>query len=164
MKQKLMWLVLLLAGIQVTSFAQVRSKQKPLVAENGIRRIVVSDNIDVLLIQSADGAAWVRVPDNTLGKVKVSVVDENLYLSAVHGLPQGERLQVYIQVEELNMLVLQDVATAVSRGVLSMQRLEVIVAENARAILRTTGDVHVVKHGKYAITKENDHSLVYAAD
>ena len=164
MKQKLIWMVLLLAGIQVYSSAQVISRQKPQVAENGIRGVIVSDNIDVLLIQSTDGAGWVKVPDNTLGKVKASIVDENLYLSAVSGLPESERLQVYIQVEDLNMLVLKDVATVVSRGILNLQRLEVIVAENARAILRTTGDVHVVKHGKYAITKENDHSLVYAAD
>jgi hypothetical protein len=169
MKQKITVIVLLFGLLQLNSFAQGQKSRQvpafPLLIEDDIRSITVSDNIDLVLIQTARENVNVRVHDNAVDKIRIRVEDRGIFLSATKKLSKGERLIVYANVNDLENLTLKGNAFAMSRGVLGSHHLHVNIDKGAKVALKSNGTVQVHTDGKYQISKETEeYSSVFAAE
>jgi hypothetical protein len=166
MKQKLFLLTVLVVLLQVVSFGQggVSRGFLPVVAEEGISSIIVGDNIDVLLIPVGSDLISAKVARGDEDKVEARVFDTHLYLNVTKKLAPGERLAIFIKVEDINKLVLKGNATAISRGVLNCRNLKIIMDQEGRASLRTSGKIVVDAPRKYEVSKTENYSYFFAAE
>jgi hypothetical protein len=166
MKQKFLLLTGLLLLVQVLVFAQFNSSRGylPVVAEDGIDAIIVGDNIDVLLMPSGTESISAKVEDASIKKITAHVVDTYLYLTTTKKLAAGQRVTVYIRVNDLCKLVLKGNSAAASRGILNSRELKIVIDKDGTAALKTNGSISVVTTHKYEISKTGDYSYVYAAE
>jgi len=155
-------LFLITAGLQ--GFSQYSSSSGfegyPIVLNgNSINYINVSNDIDVVLEQvNADHVSVLTKKEN-LKKLQITMIDGSLYLSTKH-MAAGERLTVYVNVEELRAINLDGNAFAMSRGVIKAGSLRVRLGELAKAVIRTTGKLRVTSPKQYQVVQgENYYAL-----
>lgn len=163
MKQKFVLLILVIALVQLSGFAQERKKipsYLPLVAEDGIASITASENIDVILFQDKPENVRVRVPDNVLNKLRISISGNSLFLSASKKLSEGERLTVYVWINELENLTLKGNAFAISTGVLNTRNLHISASSSATVSVKSKGQVWMDSPLNYQLVKENGYFYV----
>jgi hypothetical protein len=168
MKWKLVLsLVLITAGFQ--GFSQYSSSSGvqgyPIVLNgNSINYLTVSNDIDVVLEQVNADNVGVRTRKENLNKLQATVIDGSLYLSAKN-LTDGERLTVYVNVDELKSIALSGNAFATSRGVIKAGSLRVRLDEFSKAMIRTTGKLRVTSPKHYEVVQgENYYALQTAGN
>jgi hypothetical protein len=166
MKQKFLLFVLFITLLQLNSFAQQRAieipSSLPLIAEDGIISITASDNIDVILMPEGPADAGAKASAAVIRKLRVSLVDGNLFLSAAQKLSPGERLPVYVWVKDLEMLTLDGNAHAVSTGILRTRYLHISASHDAMISLKSQGKVWFDASAKYNVKTENGYFFVNA--
>jgi hypothetical protein len=164
MKQFFILIVLALL-VAPASFSQSGKKARfmaPLVAEEQIRHIVVTGNVDVLLIEDVPSNIGVKVPASSLDKLNISIDGDNLYISASGKLGDKERASAYITVSDLNSLELKGNVVVTSKGVLDSRQLKVVTNEKAMVALRSGGPIMVTSPASYQVTKEKEYYSVFA--
>lgn len=132
----------------------------PLMAEDGIRSITISDNVSVVLSQTSPDRIGVRATSDAIKKLSVALVDGNLFLGATNKLLPGERLTVFVRVNELQELVLQGSALVVSQGILQGNALHVSAGKEAKVSLKSTGKVWFDGPVNYQVENEKGYFLV----
>lgn len=157
---------MLVALAQIPVFGQYMAKSyrngAPIVAEESIRNIFVTDNIDVLLIEDKPERAGVKVSSTAVEKLRVRVDGESLYLSTEKNVAEDERVHVFVTVSDLHRLELSGNSYATTKGILHARNLSVVLKENARTALRSKGEVLVTTPADYRITKNKEFYSVYA--
>lgn len=165
---KQFFILLIVALLAASSiFAQQGKKARfiaPLVADEQIRHIVISGNVDVLLMEDLPSNVGVKIPSSCLENVIVKIDGDNLFISASEGLMADERVQVYITVNDLNSLELKGNVVVTSKGILDSRQLRLIASEKAMVALRSGGPVMVTSPVSYQVRKEKEYYSVFAGD
>jgi hypothetical protein len=166
MKKRFALFALLIMMAQLNSFAQNRQTKitwpSPLITDEGITDITASDNIDLVLIQDSPENVSVKVPDYVLGKLKVSIDEGKLFLAPAKNLKTGERLTVYVWINELESLTLKGNAFATSTRILQNKNLHISVSEDASFSLKSKSKVWFNAGTNYQVVKEDGYFSVYA--
>lgn len=161
MKLKLLLsLVLIAAGLQ--GFSQYASSSGfegyPIVLRgNTINYITVSNDIDVVLEQVKEDNVGVLTRKENMSKLQVTVIDGSLFLSTKKALTEGERITVYVNVDDLKGLHLDGNSFATSRGVLKAGSLKVRLGDYAKAVIRTTGKLRVTSPKHYEVVQGDNY-------
>lgn len=167
MKQKFVLITFLVITLsQLNGFAQ-GSKFKlpaslPLVADDGIYRITVSENVNVILVQDKPENVGVKVSEDVLRKLKFSIDRGDLFLATAKELAADERLTVYVWVNDLENLTLKGNAVAVSRGILQSRNLHISSANGAAVSIKSKGKVWFDVPENYRVIKEKGYNFVHA--
>lgn len=167
MKQKFTFIALFILALQVSSFAQNKKSKMPppLVSDEAISTLVVSDNIDVVFIQDKTPFEGVKVTEEKVGKISARVVDGTLYLSTFKKrVAGGERVPVYVTINDLETLTLKGNSFATSRGVINARNLQVNLSREAKVSLKSVGKLNVNAPGNYQVTKEAGYSSLVVTD
>jgi len=163
MKQKFMLTATVLALLAITSSAQQSgghlSLALPLVAEDGIRGITVSDNIDVVLIPDAPENVKVKASADVISKLNVYVVNGNLFLATTKK-KEAERLAVYVWVNDLENLTLKGNSLVTSTGILHNANLHISAGKEAKAILKSEGKVWFDHPSNYQVEQRKGYSYI----
>ena len=148
-------------------FAQNGKKSRviaPLIAEEPIRHILVAGNVDVLLIEDHPSNVGVRVPVSSVEKINVRIEGDYLYLTASAQLAEGERVEAYVTVSDLNSLELKGNVVATSKGILESRQLKLITNQSAIVAIRSEGPVMVACPGTYQVVREDKYYSVFAGN
>lgn len=162
-------IILFVSALLATSsgFAQQGKKSRfiaPLVAEEPIRHLTISGNIDVLLTQDRPFNTGVRVPASDRDKLDARIDHDILFLSATDKLSPNERLTVYVTVNDLNSLELKGNVVVNSLGILQSPHLRIVTSEKGMVALRSGGQILVSGPASYQVIKENGHYSVFAGN
>lgn len=165
MKQKFFVIAILLLMVQGNSFAQKESRTSlamklPLVVEEGIYSIVISDNIDVVLIPDSPDNVKVKATDAVISKLKVSYSEGRLFLDAAKNVEKNERLVVYVWINELENLTLKGDSYAISQGILQSRNLHISLAKEASVLLKSKGNVWFDEPTNHQVLKQKGYSMV----
>jgi hypothetical protein len=164
MKQKLIWISLLTVLLNMHSVGHAQKSylpsSLPLVTEVGISDITISDNINVVLMQEKPENVKVKVLDGTVSKLKISIVGGRLFLGSSKNLKEGERLVVYVWVNDLETLTLNGNAIATSKGILQNRNLHISASREAMVSLKSTGKVWIDAPENYEVAKEDGYSFI----
>jgi Putative auto-transporter adhesin, head GIN domain len=166
MKQKFALITLVLITlVTLNSFAQNPKNQMlaslPLVAdENGITSITVSDNVSVILMQDSPENVGAKATTYVISKLSVSLVDGNLFLGTARELAPGERLTVFVRVNELRDLTLKGNALVVSDGILQSNSLHISAAKEAKLSIKSRGKFWFDAPVSYDVEKEKGYFMV----
>jgi putative autotransporter adhesin-like protein len=165
MKQKFIVIAILLLLVQVNSFAQKEPKTSlamalPLVVEEGIFSLVVSDNIDVVLIPESPDNVKVKATDAVISKLKVSYSEGRLFLDAAKNVGKDERLVVYVWINDLENLTLKGNSYAISQGILQSKDLHISLAKDASVLLKSKGNVWFDAPTNHQVLKEKGYFMV----
>jgi hypothetical protein len=140
------------------------TKYPVVIGESGITNITVSDNIDLLLINAGDDEVRTRIPSESLNKVRVFYAKGNLRVSTKGSLPRGERIPVYVYVNDLKTLTLLGNAFARSQDVLQVANLKVNIEDQGKIALKSTGKVKVSAPDDYRVVNEERYHLVLSRE
>ncbi len=164
MKQKFILMAILALSIQVGGFAQVKAPGSklalPLIAEEGITSIVISDNIDVVLIPESPENVKVKAADDVIAKLRVSYSEGRLFLDAAKGVLKGERLVVYVWVNNLENLTLRGDSYAISQGILPGNNLHLSLGRDASVALKSKGNVWFDEPTNHQVLKQKGYFMV----
>lgn len=165
MKQKITSLTLLFIAVTLlNNFAHGQriklSHHFPLISQDGITSITASENVDIYLQQSSAQNIGVKVPDNVLGKLAVSLDGGKLSFSAKKNLSPNERLAVYVWVNDLENIILKGNALAVTLGVLQSSNLYISASMGAGVSIKSTGKVFFDTPQDYQVVNKKEYSLV----
>lgn len=166
MKQFFILLVFTLL-VAPASFAQSGKKPRfiaPLIAEEHIRHVIITGNVNVLLVEDVPSNVGVKLPSSDLGKLDIRVEGENLYISASSSLGANERAEAYVTVNDLVSLELKGNVVATSKGVLYSRQLQVITNEKAVVALRNDKPVTVNSPASYQIVKGKEYYSIFAGN
>lgn len=164
--RKIYFLLVLITLAQLPATAQFIARNAknrgPIVIDESIRNVYVTDNIDVLLIEDRPERSGVKVSSTSVEKLQVRVDGDNLFLSSARNVDPDDRIHVFVTVSDLNKIELRGDSYVTTRGVLHTRNLSVILKENARAAIRSKGEVLVSTPANYRIIKNKDYYSVYA--
>jgi hypothetical protein len=164
MKLRIAMFAVLILAVQVAGFGQAKEAKtkhsSPIVIEEEIKSISISDNLDVIFIQNTLENETVKVQSGAVGKIKASMINGTLFLSATKRVTEGERLLVYVNVNRLEELRLKGNAFAISYDILHSDNLEINISKEAKVMLRSNGKVEVNSPGSYQLSKEPGYSYV----
>jgi len=165
MKQKFTVIAILLLLVQVNSFAQKEPKTSlaislPLVVEEGIYSLVVSDNIDVVLIPESADNVKVKATNAVISKLKVAYSEGRLFLDATKNVKKDERLVVYVWVNDLENLTLRGDSYAISQGILQGRDLHISLSKQASVSLKSKGNVWFDEPTNHQVLKQKGYFMV----
>lgn len=147
----------------ITGFSQKTKRSfVPLIAEEPIRHVIVSGNIDVLLMEETPFKVGVKIPRSSVNKIDVHLEGDRLYLTASPRLANKERAIAFITVHDLHSLELKGGVVATSKGILESHQLKLVANEKAVIALQCDGPITVESPGIYNIKKENNYYSVFA--
>jgi len=132
----------------------------PLVSEDGIKEITVSNNIDVVLMQDEPENVKVKASSEVISKLKISVTDGRLFLAETKDVKDQERLAVFIWVNDLENLTLKGNSLVTSAGVLRNKNLHISADKDAKVILKSDGKVWFDSPSRYHIEQGNGYSFI----
>jgi hypothetical protein len=158
MKRKFFLTSALFILVAMKSFAQ-NGAAFPIFADD-ISEIVISDKIDVVLTQAEPENIAVRIPDNVMGKLDVTVDRGRLFLGAGKKAKDGERLTVYVWVSNLEKLTLNGNAFATSVGVLHNKNLLISAGKEAKVSIKSDGKVWFDAPGNYQVAEGKGYSYI----
>lgn len=162
MKQKLVISVFLALLLTVGAFAQSKNQHVPLIAEDEIKSITVKGNIHVLLLEDKPDNIGVQAKSEMVGKLKIEISGDHLYISPSRKANAGDQLFVYVRVSDLRRLELRDNSIVTSFGVLNSKNLNIVLNERSKLAVRSNGEVHVSTPKDFTLSKENGYYSVYA--
>ena len=164
MKKTFLFFIALFSLVQISAFSQdrVNDKKVPVIySEEEIRNISVSDGVDVILMQGRDDRQTVKLPDESLGKVKVNFVRGNLQLAKKNKFSK-ERVLVYVEVVALQSVTLKGNSFITSKGVLDVDGLQVNLDGEARLAIRSKGKINVNAPSDYQMVQEEKYFAAYS--
>lgn len=166
MKQKLVLIVFLTILVQAKGFAQrydPKSKVHgsiPMVVEDGIWSITVSDNIDIVLIPDAPDYVRVKASDKVISRLRVSYSEGRLFLEDAKNSKDDDRLIVYVWVSNLESLTLKGNSFAISQGILESSDLHVSLANESAISIKSRGKVWFDEPLNHQLIKENGYVVL----
>jgi hypothetical protein len=165
MKRKFIVIAMLVLLVQANSFAQRETKPTlamglPLVVEEGIYSLVVSNNIDVVLIQEGPDNVKVKATDAVISKLKVSYSEGRLFLDAAKNVKKDERLVVYVWVNDLENLTLKGDSYAISQGILQGRDLHISLSKDASVSLKSKSNVWFDEPTNHQVLKQKGYFMV----
>jgi len=164
MKNKFTIILFLATIITGATFGQSgkngKGKFPVIVAEEGIKSITASSNIDLLLINASSEDVKTSVPAEILSNLKISYMGGNLYLASKGYLNDDQRIPVYVYVSELETLDLSGNAFARSRDILQLGNLKINIHDEARVALKSRGKVKVNAPQDYRMLEEERYHIV----
>lgn len=164
MKQRFLFFIALFTLVQVSAFSQSNSndKREPVIySEEQIRSITVADGVDVILIQGRDDRQSVKLPDESLGLVKLSFSRGNLQLAKKNKF-SNERVLVYVEVYALEDITLKGNSFITSKGILDVDNLEVNLDGEARIAIRSRGKLKINAPSDYQLVQEEKYFAAYS--
>ena len=164
MKKFLLIFIALVSLIQISAFSQdkVNAKKEPVIySEEEIRNISVSDGVDVILIQGREDRQTVKVPDESLGKVKVNFSRGNLQVARKNKFSK-ERVLVYVEVYALQSVTLKGNSFITSKGILDVDGLQVNLDGEARLAIRSKGKIKINAPSDYQLVQEEKYFAAYS--
>jgi|GEM_PF-3478059 len=168
MIQKFVLTLIILVMVHLSGFSQksriVKSTNYPIVAEEGISSITASENIDLILIQDNPETVGVKVPESVMKKIKISLNANKLFISSSSKSVNGERLPVYVWVNNLENLILEGNAFATSTGVLNSEDLHISAEAQSMVALKSKGKVWLDLPSNYQVFKGNGYYFVKAGE
>lgn len=165
MKHRIILLILASALLHINAFSQGPKNFElfaTLHSDYGISEITVSDNIDVILIQGSEEDLRIRAVENTFSRLDMKVEGENLSIAPKKGQLTGERVALYITVDNLKHLTLKGNSFATTRGKLTSRNLLVTIHDNAKMQLGSDGKVVVETPDNYQVLKERQYVSAFA--
>jgi Putative auto-transporter adhesin, head GIN domain len=167
MKFKFSIILLFFVAQQVSSQSLVTRNpgiRYPILTHDAISGIEVSGNIDVVLIPCVPEAVGVKMAPESLGKIKVSLFDDQLYLSTTEAVGQSERVKVYVSINEVSKLKLQGNSSAMSTNLLNTSNLQVYLSPQAKLDLRTDHEVTIHGKSSYDLSEQQGYFSVFTKD
>jgi|GEM_PF-4006077 len=164
MKKTFLFFIALFSLVQISAFSQdrVNDKKDPVIySEEEIRNISVSDGVDVILVQGREDRQTVKLPDESLGKVKVNFSRGNLQLAKKNKFSK-ERVLVYVEVSALQSVTLKGNSFITSKGVLDIDGLQVNLDGEARLAIRSRGKIKINAPSDYQMVQEEKYFAAYS--
>lgn len=164
MKKTILFFIALFSLIQISAFSQdrINDKKDPVIySEEEIRTISVSDGVDVILLQGKEDRQSVKLPDESLGKVKVNFFRGNLQLAKKNKFSK-ERVIVYVEVFGLQSVTLRGNSFITSKGVLDIDGLQVNLDGEARLAIRSRGKIKINAPSDYQMVQEEKYFAAYS--
>jgi len=164
MKKNFLFFIALFSLVQISAFSQnrVNDKKDPVIySEEEIRSISVSDGVDVILVQGREDRQTVKLPEESLGKVKVNLFRGNLQLAKKNKFSK-ERVLVYVEVVALQSVTLKGNSFITSKGILDVDGLQVNLDGEARLAIRSKGKIKVNAPSDYQMVQEEKYFAAYS--
>ena len=164
MKQKFLYFIALFSLVQLSAFSQksVSDKKEPVIySEEEIRNISVADGVDVILLQGREEHQSVKLPDESLGLVKITLSRGNLQLAKKNKFSK-ERVLVYVEVYALQSITLKGNSFITSRGILDLDNLQVNLDGEARLAIRSRGKLKINAPNDYQLVQEEKYFAAYS--
>lgn len=164
MKQKFLFFIALFSLVQLTAFSQKKEndKREPVIySEEEIRSISVSEGVDVILLQGIEERQSVKLPDESLGLVKINLSRGTLQLSKKNKFSK-ERVLVYVEVYALQSITLKGNSFVTSKGILEADNLQVNLDGEARLAIRSKGKIKINAPNDYQLVQEEKYFTAYS--
>jgi hypothetical protein len=164
MKQRFLFFIALFSLVQLTAFSQknVNDKKEPIIySEEEIRNISVADGVDVILLQGREEHQTVKLPDESLGLVKITLSRGNLHLAKKNKF-SNERVLVYVEVYALQSITLKGNSFVTSKGILDLDNLQVNLDGEARLAIRSKGKLKINAPNDYQLVQEEKYFAAYS--
>jgi Putative auto-transporter adhesin, head GIN domain len=161
---KIASLAVFILAAQLAGFGQSKEAaikhSSPLIIEEEIKSITISDNLDVVFVQNTQDNETVRVVSDNVNKVKAFMLDGSLVIATTKKRNPGERLVVYVYVNNLEELRLKGNAFATSYGVLHSENLQISISKDAKLMITSNGKMEVNSSGRYQLSQDDGYSYV----
>jgi len=165
-KTRVMILSILLLFVQVAVNAQTDSydgRHPIIVDENEVSQVTVSGNFDVVLQKAGKVDLSMKMDKSTSNKVKVKLVNGELFISAATREAAKERMTIFLWANDLETITLRGNSFITSIGVLQIDHLTVNLKDEARIALKASGRINVVTQRDKPVVQEMQYFSVYSA-
>lgn len=135
-------------GVALTSFAiQSFAEDSPVYTrkiENvaSFEKIIVADNINVMLVTEDEGAITVEGKTEYLNSVTVTSINGVLSIKSNNKNTAG-KIMVYVPVKKLSSIEITGDSKVMSAGIIDAPELKVLVEANCKLGLQTTGKITI---------------------
>ena len=140
--------VILLAAIQTVKAQQESTKylmQNSIKTVSSFSKVVIGDDIDVILTESPDQRVIIEGHPKNTGHVKWTIKNNTLYLRSKYGSLKGKVVAV-IGVHELRDLEVKGNSYVKSLGTLNSPMIKVQLYGDGMVALQNNGRIHVASN------------------
>ena len=139
MKQKFFLAFIAIAFGALTGVAQ---KQENLVVNTGnVEHITIANDMNIVFVPAADTDRSMSLDANAAQKLGISLSNNSLTISALKQPSRKEKLTVYLYVNNLKTITVENNTNVKTMGVLNTPKLDVFIDGGATVHLKTKGDV-----------------------
>lgn len=137
MKRKFILSIAVAAFTVLTAAAQ--SGENVSVNAGQFQNVVIASDLDIVIVPGNGNPANVSVDPASSDKVDVKLSRNKLYISSVK--PSGKKTTVFLQVNNLKTLTVENNSQVKTIGVIDSPKVDVFVDGETTVHLRTNGDV-----------------------
>ena len=143
-----------IAGLMSFFSAQAQDNEKALVINAGhARHLVLGNNLNIVLLEHSSGPQEVRLSEAVYDQLQVSMHNETISVQAARF---NSSEPVYILVGDFKSITLGENTNVNTEGVLNSAKIDVFVAQGAKALLRTTGKINATSMGDFDVSVERN--------
>jgi Putative auto-transporter adhesin, head GIN domain len=139
MKQKIISSFMAVAFGVLSVSAQ--TEEQVVVNAGNAEHITIASDMDVVLIPGTYTDQSISLNPEATRSLSLKLSDNSLAISPLKRISRHERLKVFLYVNSLKTISVENNSTVKTIGVLNTPKLEIFVDSDARAHLKTNGDV-----------------------
>lgn len=140
MKRKF-FLSILSVGLTVLSATAAPDPERLALTIGNVEHLSIEDNIDVILIQGAPDNHAIMMDENASDKLSLKLNNNKLVISAQNNVSKKQRFLVYVYVNKLKTVTVDGDSKVKTYGALTSDKIDLFVGGDARAHIRTSGEV-----------------------
>lgn len=118
-----------------------QNEEKLVVNAGNTEQISIASDMNVILMPGAETEQLISLDAKAAEKLNVTVSNNSMMISLVRRPSATEKLTVYLYVNKLKKITVEDNSTVTTVGVLQTPKLDVYVEGDAIAHLKTNGDI-----------------------
>jgi|SRR5688500_5588199 len=139
MKQKFFLSFITIAFSVLSASAQ--NEEKLVVKAGNVEHISIANDMNIVLVPGEDSDRSIALDANASGKLNLKLSGNSLTIESLKQPPGKEKLTVYLYVNNLKTLTVENNSSVKTIGVLKSTNLEVFVDGQAMVHLKTKGDI-----------------------
>ena len=116
--------------------------EKLVVNVGNIDNISIADGLDIVLVPGTSMDKSVSLNPAAAGIINIQLSDNSLLISSLKHTARKERLTVYVYVNNLKTITVENNSRVKTIGVLDAPKLEVFIDGDATVHLKTNGEVN----------------------
>jgi hypothetical protein len=139
MKQKFFLSFMAIAFSILSVSAQ--NEEKLVVKAGNTEYITIASDMNIVLMPASESDQSISLDANASGKLNVGLTNNSMEISLAKPSSAKEKLTVYLYVNNLKKITVENNSTVKTIGVLHAPKLEVFVGGSAVVHLKTNGDI-----------------------